>query len=118
MRYSTISQHSILPGLVLICSLAVGVGCSEGPTASANHSESVEEPISPGQTRQGASSAIPTAGTLGLTFGTGGPAGTIPRSIHVNFDHNIVDGANSRINEDTEVRIEPQIDGRWFFRPT
>ncbi len=106
------AARAVLASLVIALA---GVGCAEGPDASADEVSDATK-FDPGpSTVPGASRAIPTAGTLGVEFGTEGPEGTIPSAITVDFDHRIVDRPTNALDDDTEVRIEPHVDGRWRF---
>ncbi|MGM0555251.1 MAG: hypothetical protein ACQEVA_02635, partial [Myxococcota bacterium] len=107
------SAARLVLGCLLICfGLA---GCAEGPSASADEAGEEGSGATAEQAPRGASRAIPTAGTLGVEFGTQGAADTIPRAITIDFDHDIVDSTGGLLNDDTEVSIEPSIPGRWDY---
>ncbi|MFP4599662.1 MAG: alpha-2-macroglobulin family protein [Persicimonas sp.] len=103
--------------LWMAVSLVAAAGCGED--ASPETTAAVNSPDSPNGREGGPSTAgatkVRSAADLQPVFATRGPSGVVPDKLVVEFEHLIAARDNRRINGETEIEMEPEVDGTWRF---
>lgn len=88
---------------------------SRAQSASAGEQTASGEGAAKAAAKPGGRRAVPTVADLRVDFVTDAGPDVLPNRFVVNFSHDIVARAGGVLPNETDVAIEPEIDGRWQF---
>jgi uncharacterized protein YfaS (alpha-2-macroglobulin family) len=106
----------LLAALMAVSPSGCGDDVNPSGESSADSPTLVSESSSEaGEAEAAGVSAMPTVATLDVDFGTDGPSEVVPRGFVVEFSHDIAARDGRVLNGETEVSIEPELEGSWSF---